>query len=263
MRKQAGIRGSLSWKMCCIFLMLSGPGAYSVLGQDKPVQGIIFDKDTKERIARVSIINMTSGLSFYNNLKGEFSVSASTGDKLVFIKEYYYNDTVLVKNNSNLIIYLSRNSIMLHEVTIRDSLHTPMQRLLATRREYSKAYGSNAFSNPFSTVPGGGAGFNLDALYNSFSKSGRDAAHLQVLIQQDYQQNVIDYRFNRSFVGNITKLKGTDLNEFMTRYRPSYYTVTSDTEYEFISYIRTSLRRFLRNRRANPLPSLKSAQSGT
>lgn len=263
MKMKAGKSRSLVWVVCCIYLLLCGPGVSRVFGQDKQVQGIVFDKDTKERIARVSIINLTSGQSYYDDFKGEFNVAASPGDKLVFIKEYYFNDTVLVKNNNNIIVYLPRNSIMLHEVTIRDSLHTPMQRLLATRREYSKAYGSSAFSNPFSVVPGGGAGFNLDALYNSLSRSGRNAAHLQGLIQEDYQQNVIDYRFNRSYVGNITKLKGNDLNEFMIRYRPSYYTVTSDTEYEFISYIRTSLRRFLRNKKGNSLPPLKSIQSGT
>ena len=263
MKMKAGKSRSLVWVVCWIYLLFCGPGVSQVFGQDKQVQGIVFDKDTKERIARVSIINLTSGQSYYDDFKGEFNVSASPGDKLVFIKEYYFNDTILVKNTNSIIVYLPRNSIMLHEVTIRDSLHTPMQRLLATRREYSKAYGSSAFSNPFSVVPGGGAGFNLDALYNSFSRSGRNAAHLQGLIQEDYQQNVIDYRFNRSYVGNITKLKGNDLNEFMIRYRPSYYTVTSDTEYEFISYIRTSLRRFLRNKKGNSLPSLKSVQSGT
>jgi hypothetical protein len=153
-----------------------------------------------------------------------------------------------------MVVYMQRSAIMLREVTIRDSLHTPMQRLLATKREYNKAYGSRAFSNPFSTAPGGGAGLSLDALYNSLSRSGQNAQHLQELIQSDYEQNVIDYRFSRSFVANITKLKDQDLSEFMRRYRPSYFTVTNDTEYEFVVYIRTSLRRFLKNKKANTAP---------
>ena len=120
---------------------------------------------------------------------------------------------------------------------------------------------SGAFSNPFSTAPGGGAGLSLDALYNSLSRSGRNAQHLQELIQSDYEQNVIDYRFNRSYVGNITRLKGTDLADFMIKYRPSYYLVTSDSEYEFITYIRTSLRRYQRNKRASSQPVLRPPQS--
>jgi hypothetical protein len=231
-------------------------GFTHVFAQDKPVEGIVFDKDSKERIARVGIINITTGESFYDNLKGEFSIKAKPGDKLVFAKMYYLNDTITVKNYDNLAIYLPRNSIMLHEVTIRDTLATPMQRLMDARKTYSKAYGSNAYDNPFS-----GGGISLDAIYNALSRSGRNAKHLQGLIQQDYEQDVIDHRFNRAYVANITDLKGDELSEFMRRYRPSYFTVSADTEYEFISYIRTSLRRFLRSKRAHPQPPLKPAQS--
>ena len=255
--KQYARGAKLRWPLLLVLLS----GISRGFAQDKQVEGIVFDKDTRERIARVSIINLNTGISSYNDLKGEFRVNASPGDKLVFLKEYYFSDTIQVKNYDNLIVYLPRNAIMLRQVTIRDSLHTPMQRLLATRREYSKAYGSSAFSSPFSTVPGGGAGLNLDAIYNSLSRSGRNAQHLQELIQEDYLQNVIDYRFNKSYVANITKLKGQELNEFMIKYRPSYYTVTSDTEYEFVSYIRTSLRRFLRSKKTYTQPALKPPQS--
>ena len=84
---------------------------------------------------------------------------------------------------------------------------------------------------------------------------------MQGLIQQDYEQDVIDYRFNKSYVANITKLKGEDLAEFMIRYRPSYYLVNTDSEYEFITYIRTSLKRYLRNKRFYSNPPLRPPQS--
>ncbi len=261
MRMKAGKSGGLYGTKFWVIALLLGLHSFHAFSQDKQVQGLVIDQYSKERIARVSITNLASGITYYNDLKGEFKLTALPGDKLVFVKEYYFNDTVQVKNYDNLIIYLARNSIMLREVTIRDSLHTPMQQLMATRREYSKAYGSNAFNNPFSSISGGGVGLSLDAIYNSFSRSGRNAAHLQELIQQDYQQNVIDYRFNRSVVSNVTKLKGTELTEFMIRYRPSYYTVTSDTEYEFITYIRTSLRRYQRAKKTNSLAPIKVPQS--
>lgn len=245
------------WGLMLVFLL----SLTRALAQDKPVEGIVFDKDTKERIARVGIINVTTGESFYNNLKGEFSIKAKPGDKLVFAKLYYLNDTITVKNYDNLAIYLPRNSIMLREVTIRDTLATPMQRLMDARRTYNKAYGSNAYSDPFSTTPGGGAGISIDAIYNALSRSGRNARHLQGLIQQDYEQDVIDHRFNRAYVANITSLKGDELSEFMKRYRPSYFTVSADTEYEFITYIRTSLRHFLRIKRVHSQPPLKPAES--
>ena len=240
----------MRWVMVSLFFLR---GAL-VFAQDKQLEGIVFDKDTRERLARISILNLNTRSLWYNDLKGEFKIDARPGDRVVFSKEDYLPDTIVIKNTESMVVYMQRSAIMLREVTIRDSLHTPMQRLLATKREYNKAYGSRAFSNPFSTAPGGGAGLSLDALYNSLSRSGQNAQHLQELIQSDYEQNVIDYRFSRSFVANITKLKDQDLSEFMRRYRPSYFTVTNDTEYEFVVYIRTSLRRFLKNKKANAAP---------
>ena len=241
--------------------------AFTLFAQDKAapaggtIEGIIFDHDTKDRVARTIIFNITTKKYWYNNLKGEFKVDANPGDKLVFSKQDYLPDTVLIKNNANIAVYLQRTAIMLHEVTINDSLHTPLQRLSATRKEYNKAYGSSAYSDPFSTSPGSGAGISIDALYNSLSKSGRDAEHLRGLIQHDYEQNVIDYRFNKSYISNITKLKDPELADFMIKYRPSYYLVTTDSEYEFISYIRTSLRRYQRNKRVFSQPPLRPPQS--
>ncbi|MGZ3752294.1 MAG: hypothetical protein ACXVB0_05740 [Mucilaginibacter sp.] len=229
--------------------------------QDGQVEGIVFDKDTKDRVARTNIINTTTGKSFYNNLKGEFKIDANTGDQLVFLREDYLADTVIVKGNANLAVSLKRLAIPLREVTIRDSLFNPLVRLRATRKEFSKAYGPDAYNDILSVSPGGGAGISVDALWNALSKSGRNAEHLQGIIQTDYQQNVIDYRFNRSFVGNITKLKDKELTDFMIRFRPSYYTVNADTEYEFITYIRNSLRRYLRNKKAYALPPLNAAKS--
>jgi hypothetical protein len=213
------------------------------------VEGIVFDHDTKERVAKTSIRDTTTGKTFFNNLKGEFKIDAKTGDVLVFNKEDYFADTLTLKNTNNLLVYLKRTAIPLREVTIKDTMHTPQQRLAAVQKEYSYIYGSSTYNNPLSSIPGGGAGISLDALYNAFSRTGRDRMHLQGVIQQDYEQNVIDYRFNKSYVGNITHLKDPDLTDFMRRYRPSYFRVTTDTEYEFITYIRTSLKRYQRNKR--------------
>jgi hypothetical protein len=239
--------------------------------QDKPlpplqpgqVEGVVYDKDTKDRIARTNIINTTTGKSFYNNLKGEFRIDAHAGDKLVFLREEYLPDTVIVKENTGMAVSLQRLAIPLREVTIRDSLFTPLQRLRATRKEFSKAYGSSSYDDFLSTSPGGGAGISIDALWNSLSASGRNAKHLQGLIQSDYQQNVIDFRFNRSFVGGITKLKDQELTNFMTRYRPGYYMVTTASEYEFITYIRNNVRRYLRNKKLYVQPPLTAEKSKT
>ena len=227
--------------------------------QQRTVQGILFEKQSKERIASVLVRNVSSGKSTYNSLKGEFRISAKDGDTLVFYKQNFHPDTIKVlKTTSELAVYLERVAIQLREVTIRDTLLNPEKRLEATKQEYSKAYGSLAYGDFLNTSPGGGAGLSIDALWNSFSRSGRNAARLREIIQNDYEQNVVDYRFNRNYVGSITGLKDQLLTNFMFRYRPGYYTTKTASDYDFIVLIKANLRRFLRRPYVNTLPPLKA-----
>jgi hypothetical protein len=241
--------------------------SFSVFAQDKTTlpptgnfEGIVLEKDTKGRLAHVIIQNLNTRHTWYNTLKGEFRIDAQKGDKLVFTKEDYQPDTLIVTSLESTIVYLQRNAIMLNEVTVLDSLHTPLQKMAASKREYSKIYSPRLNPDAFSSIPGGGAGINLDAIWASISREGKDAAQLRSAIEAEYRQNVIDYRFNKSYVGNITRLTGDELTDFMKKYRPSYYLVTNYTEYEFIKYIKTSLRRYLRNKKALSQQPLKAPQ---
>lgn len=226
--------------------------------QDKTVAGIVFDKNSRDRIASVEIRNTTTGFTVFNSLKGEFKIKAAVGDQLIFSREAYHSDTIRIESNAPLAIYLAPLAIQLREVTVHDSASTPQKRLEAAKQDYTKIYGSLAYDDLLSTPSSGGAGLSIDALYNAFSRSGRNAAHLRQIIESDYRQNVIDFRFNRTYVGNITGLKGERLTAFMFRYRPGYYTTKTASEYEFISSIRANLKRFLRNNRMYSLPPLTS-----
>jgi len=230
--------------------------AAKCFSQDKTVDGIVIDKESKDRIATVIVHNITAGTSVFNNLKGEFTIAAQTGDVLVFSRAEYHSDTLKVQNNFHLAVYMAPLAIRLREVTVRDTVLTPAKRLAATKQEFGKAYGSLAYGDLLSTSPGSGAGLSIDAIFNSLSRSGRNAARLREIIQGDYEQNAIDFRFNRTYVGKITGLKDDKLTAFMRRYRPGYYTVTTANEYEFVTMIRNNLRRFTRNQRLYTLPEL-------
>ena len=227
------------------FFLVISVNAFS---QDKTISGIVFEKESKERVASVSIHNISTGASVYNSLKGDFKIPALPGDVLVFSKANFFPDTVVINSPAELAVYITRKAIQLNPVTIRDTLLSPEKRLEATKQEFSKIYGSLGYHDLLSTSSGG-AGLSIDALWNAISRSGRNAEHLQEIIQSDYQQNVIDYRFNRTLVGNLTGLKDDRLTDFMRRYRPGYYLTKTATDYEFASSIKSNLRRFLRSKR--------------
>jgi hypothetical protein len=227
-----------------------------VFAQGKAVDGIVFDKQSKERIAIVDIVNATTGKSIYDNLKGEYHIEAKQGDVLIFSKQNYFSDTVKVLNYTSQAIYLKRSSIQLNQVNIQAAALTPEQQLENTKHDYNKAYGSLAYNNLLSLSPGSGAGLSIDALYNAFSREGRNAAHLREEIQNDYYQNAIDYRYTRTLVNRITGLKDQQLTTFMQRYRPGYWFVENANDYDFVTYIKNNYKRFLRRPKGYTLQPL-------
>ena len=235
----------------CFFLI-----AVKCFSQEKTISGIVFDKESKARIASVNIHDLSNGIAVYDNLKGVFTIRANEGDKLVFTRQDYHPDTITVLSGAQLAVYLARVAIQLKEVTVHDNLMTPEKRLEATKQDYTKIYGPLAYNDFLSTPSSGGAGLSIDALYNAISREGRNAERLRQQIENDYEQNVIDFRFNRTFVGNITGLRDERLTAFMSRYRPGYYTTRTMTDYEFITMIRNNYRRYLRNQRTYSLPPL-------
>jgi hypothetical protein len=228
-----------------------------IFAQERFVDGIIFDSNSKERIAEVDVQNISTGKSIYNSIKGEFKINAQIGDVLVFSCQNYHNDTLKVVTYASLAVYMNRLAIQLNEVTIRDSIVTPDQQLAATKRDYNKVYGLIADKDLLS-LSSDGVGLSIDALWNSFSREGRNATRLRETIQGDYYQNVIDYRFNRTMVGRITGLKDFQLTDFMRKYRPGYYFVITASDYDFITSIKANLKRYLRRPKAYSLPALPS-----
>jgi len=239
-----------------LLLLLCLP-ALNALSQDKTVVGLVFDKVTKERIARVNIRNLRNGQSVYNNLKAEFKIQAQPGDLLVFSKQNYFTDTLKVQRNADMAVYLKASSIVLADVNVRDTVLSAQKKMEATRRYMSKLYGVSADRDLLNIGPGFGVGLSIDAIWNMLSKSGRNAEHLRETIERDNKLNVIDQRFSKTLVQQLTGLKEPLLTRYMTRYRPSYYMVTTATDYEFASYIKSNLKRFLRNPNLAALPDLK------
>lgn len=239
-----------------LFLVSTG----SVIAQDRAIGGVVFDKVTSERIAKVNILNTRTNETVYNTLKAEFKINAREGDLLIASKQDYFPDTIKVTDKNSILVYLKPTSTQLRQVTIRDTVLTPEKKLLATKQEFSKVYGSSAYRDPLTLSPGSGAGISIDAIWNSISRSGRNAAKLRGIIEQDYHEDVIDFRFSKTFVAGVTGLKEPQLTDFMRKYRPGYYTVLNASDYEFVSQIKLNLRRYLRNTRAYTLPPLTSLQ---
>ncbi len=234
-------------KIVYLLLLFCSP-ILSLLAQEKSIQGIVFDMDSKQRLTRVYIFNTRNGEGFYNTTKGEFKANVKEGDVLVAALPGYGVDTVSVRNENTILFYLRRNAIQLQEVIVRDSLNTPSDRLKANMEEFKTAYTRGNVGNLISVGGGnggGGAGLGIDALYSLLSRQGKNARQLQKIIELDYRDAIIEYKFTKTLINRVTGLNGAKLLDFKQQYKPGYYFILVANDYELIEYIKKSYISYL------------------
>jgi len=235
-------------------ILLLGP-PIRLLGQSGAVQGIVFDKATGHRIGRVLVRNDRTKDNVYNNARGEFDLPMSLGDAVIAAREGYRTDTIVYQGQKVLLFYLERSAILIPEVDVFGR-KSPESVLKERREEFGKAYKSADPGDLISSRPAGGVGLGIDYIYNLLSREGRNARRLTGIIRREYEDNVIDSKFTRDMVHNLTGLKGEHLDNFMSNYRPSYDFALTATPYELTSYIKSRYEIFKLNPNLRFLPKL-------
>jgi hypothetical protein len=217
------------------------------------VKGLIFDATTKQRVAGVYLYNTASKEGVFNNLKGEFHISAKAGDVVILAREGYFPDTIRIENYNTLMVNLQRSSIWLREVHIM-AKKSPQQDFEQKQADYESAYRKGDPGSLLSTGSNGGAGLSIDALFSLISREGKNARYLQEIIERDYREAIIDYRFTAQLVKVLTGLEDEKSEDFMRQYRPSYYFILNSNDYELGIYIKKSFESYKVN------PDAKRAQ---
>lgn len=241
-------------KRSYIFVALCILTCSSLTYAQAQIEGIIYDAQTNQRVSKTYIYNTANDDGTYNNLKGEFRLTAKPGDVLIAAAEGYYPDTLVVPQAKTVYFRLERSSIWLKEVSIMGR-RNPAQDLEQKKQDYRTAYRKGTPGSLLSIGPTG-AGLSIDALYALISREGRNARFLQEIIERDYRNAVIDYRYTRTLVKNVTGIDDRYLEDFMVQYRPSYYFILSASEYSLAYYIKQSFQQYRRNPAAYRLPRL-------
>ena len=204
------------------------------------MKGIVFANG--QRKSSAVIINLNSSLRVTSNLRGEFDINMKPGDTLLTILRNYTPDTTIFTDQKYFSINLLPSAITLKEVNITTKRTTPAEKYDQLKAEYSEIYRKGDVKNMVILSPIG-IGINVDKLYNALSTEGKNARKLQRILTEDYQNNVIDSKFKKSFVAKITKLTDKELDKFMVDYRPSFELVQNMSEFELGNYILDSLKK--------------------
>ncbi len=223
--------------------------------QQKAVQGFVVDKDSRLRLARVYIYNSSVDEGFYNNTKGEFAANVKLGDTLFAALGGYGMDTVIYRGQSAIVFQLQSMGIKLKEVNIYGKAKTPQELYKSKLEEYRYKLDKGS-SKDLLNLGSGGVGLGIDAIYNLLSRDGKNARHLQKILEKDYKEQVIDYRYKPSYVMALIDIKEENIQDFMTQYRPTYQFVLTASEYAFIQFIKNSYASYKRNPAMFRLPQL-------
>ena len=231
---------------------------FKALAQDGTVRGFVVDKESKLRLAKVYIYNSANDEGIYNTPKGEFEIRAAVGDTLFAVLQGYAVDTVILKGQASLYFQLKSLGINLKEVSIAGRRLSPKEQHEATLKEYKYKLDKGK-AKDLLNVGMGGVGLGIDAIYNLLSREGKNARHLQKILERDYREAIIDYRFKPDYVRQVLRLTDFELDDFMQQYRPSYEFVLSASDYAFIVFLRNSYASYKRNPaafRLQPLPKI-------
>ena len=186
-----------------------------LLSQLKPDYNYIFrsrvlNDSSLNPIKDCHIINKTQRTGTVSDGFGDFKITANVNDSIMFSALGFETLTIVLSESMydfGLIIRLKPTAYEMEEVTIRPIIEKP----LVTKWEvYTPPLPNQGGIN----IP---TGFSpVTALYNLFSKEGRQQKYYRKLMDRTADFMIIGEKFNGEIVAQITGLKDEELVKFMS-----------------------------------------------
>jgi hypothetical protein len=189
------------------------------------LKGTVYENASNIKLTNVFIRdNNTKQLTITDN-NGNFSIKTETGHLLIFDSPGYVSDSLYVADLAPKKIQLVIKTIALRQVSVSAS-----KQAFDPHKEYPDVYNK---SKVYALSPS-----------SWFSKEGKDARRMKKYFEIQAQEDEIDKAFSMSYVSSIVPLKGQDLEDFVTLYRPSYAFVKSNNSESMAVYINDSYKKF-------------------
>lgn len=190
------------------------------------LKGSVADNSNSAKLTNVFIRDNNSKQVTITDDNGKFAIKTETGHILIFESPGYVSDTLYVVDMAQKKISLTPKIIALREVTINST----RQAAFDPHKEYPEVYTK---SKVYPLSPS-----------SWFGKEGRDARRLKKYFKKEEDERHVDAIFTKEYVGSIVPLKGKDLENFMTMYRPTYAFLTSNDAESLAVYINDSYKKF-------------------
>ena len=205
------------------------------------ITGVTFQKASQGRVSQVIVNNITRRTISRSDELGVFRIQAVIGDMLLFNKNQYITQTIIVLNDDLLSVYL-QPVVTLEEVKINE---------LSTRQELGNTMGNFMKKTPYSTLrPGVGAYIfsPISGISNLFGKTANRARRFEAFSKRELEQIEIEKRYNKSVIKKIVDIPEEDITAFMMAFTPSYDQIRVWADYDIIKYVQTSYAYFVKNK---------------
>jgi len=190
------------------------------------VTGTVYDIDTQLKLPNVLVRTNKKQLAIAGK-SGNFRIQATVNDLLIFTLAGYLPDTLYLVDLTPKKIELTSTTRILDEVKISAS---PSKTVFNPRKEYPEVYEKSKFALSPSRLLG---------------KDARDARHLKHYFDNEVKQEKIDSIFNEKMISAVIQLKGSELRNFMIRYRPKLSFLNKSSPDQISTYIKNSYKKFL------------------
>ena len=202
-----------------------------------------------EIVQLASVYNLNSGMRKISNRSGYFAMPMLATDTII-ITSIGYDSAVVIgstltfeHNTDTILVLLKPKNVSLKEVKILSS-NPKRDSLARAAAEYLK---NDPLMNDYSRIldrPKGSVMSPLTAIYQQFSKEGRDAAHFEEFMAYMEEQKRGDRIYNRALVLRATTILPIQVDEFMLFCKPGKAFILSASQYDLIKAIQTCERNF-------------------
>jgi hypothetical protein len=213
------------------------------------VSGVVLDKG-KISLVEGAEVYSTGGQKTITDSMGKYRIGVFPADSIYFVYNGKPTQRFAVSKISNLTqfdvslhVFVNSRYSLLKEVVVysknfrRDSIEN--------RETYAKEFGYQKPGVHTSIGPGGSVGADVNELINIFRfKRNKRLKAFQNRLEEQEQEQYINYRFNKLFVSRITGLKSPALDTFLVWYRPSYEFAAASDEIVFNQYILNAYYQF-------------------
>ncbi|MGB0429498.1 MAG: hypothetical protein ACPGLV_03425 [Bacteroidia bacterium] len=241
-----------------LFTLIFALGIHTAKAQNISVSGYVYEKlsdgDTTLAVGNINVINIRDFSGTVTNKTGYFKINIKRGDTLIFSSISHEADTFICRktderNKYFISVVLRPEYYELNPIEVygkdfegfkHDFVHLEVKDTVFIR--LAPQWQFEPMKEGFGITING----PLTALYNAFSKQGRELKKLELLLAADREQAYLDSVYKRPVVLHFLELSESQIDELVSFCNFSKHYVNRSTDYELLISLESCYQEFKR-----------------